>query len=120
MTEGVLMRRIMLAVSKVSVLFRNQSGAYSENGRFIRYGLANPGGADLIGWTSIEITPEMIGRRIAIFTALEVKTSKGRATKEQEAFVAAVVRAGGIAAITRSEDEAAQTIENFSTNRNEK
>jgi hypothetical protein len=109
------MRRIMLALSKRCILFRNQSGFYIQDGRPIRYGIANPGGADLIGWTPIEITPDMIGQRVAIFTALEVKTEKGRPTKEQLAFIEAVKRAGGIAEIVRSEDDAKNTVDVFTT-----
>ena len=115
MTEASLMRRIMLALSRRCILFRNQSGFYIQDGRPIRYGIANPGGSDLIGWTPVEITPDMVGTRLAVFTALEIKTAKGRATKEQEAFVAAVKRAGGIAEIVRSEEEAEKTVALFST-----
>ena len=115
MTEASLMRRIMLALSKRCILFRNQSGFYVQDGRPIRYGIANPGGSDLIGWHSIEITPDMVGRKIAVFCALEIKTAKGRATDEQKAFIAAVQRAGGIAEIVRSEEEAEKTVALFST-----
>jgi hypothetical protein len=115
MSEASLMRRIMLSLSKRCILFRNQSGFYVQDGRPIRYGIANPGGSDLIGWTPVEITPEMVGKRIAIFTALEVKTDKGRPTKEQLAFIEAVKRAGGIAEIVRSEDDAENTVDVFTT-----
>lgn len=115
MTEAALLKRIMLALSRKAILFRNTSGVTKEGDRWIRYGIANPGGSDLIGWTPVEITPEMVGRTVAVFCALEVKTAKGRATKEQEAFVAAVKRAGGIAEIVRSEEEAEKTVALFST-----
>lgn len=115
MTEGTLMRRIMLALAKRCVLFRNQSGQYSFDGRVIRYGVANPGGADLIGWTSVEVKPEMVGRRLAIFTAVEVKTPTGRPTVEQTRFIEAVRRAGGLATIARSEADAAKCVDEFAT-----
>lgn len=108
MREQSILKRIMLACSRGnSRLWRNNCGQLQDkDGRWIRYGIANPGGADLIGWTSVTVTPEMIGKRIALFTALEVKGPKGRATKEQEAFIANVKRSGGIAGIVRSADEA--------------
>jgi len=112
MTESSLMRRIMLAVAKTTVLFRNQCGFYVQDGRPIRYGIANPGGADLIGWTSLEVTPEMVGKRIAVITALEVKTEKGRPTPDQLRFIEAVRRAGGIAEIVRSEEQAKDVVKN--------
>jgi hypothetical protein len=115
LNEATLMRRIMLAVAKTTVLFRNQSGAYKAGEQWIRYGLGNPGGSDLIGWTSIEVTPDMVGKKVAILTALEVKTATGRATKEQEAFISAVQRAGGLAGIVRSEEDAAKVVANIST-----
>ena len=53
--------------------------------------LAAPGVSDLIGWAS--------GGR---FAAVEVKTSRGRATQEQLAFLELVQRSGGVAGIARS------------------
>ena len=65
-----------------------------------------PGSSDLIGWQSITITPEMVGQKIAVFTAIEVKGPRGRATKPQQNFVDVVIRAGGTGVIARSADEA--------------
>lgn len=65
-----------------------------------------PGTSDLIGWTSKIITDDMVGQRVAVFTALEVKTSTGRPTDAQKAFVEVVKEAGGIAGIVRSVEQA--------------
>lgn len=59
------------------------------------------GSSDLIGWTTVEITPEMVGRKVAVFTALELKTKKLQATKEQLNFIEQVKLSGGIAGIVR-------------------
>lgn len=59
------------------------------------------GTADLIGWTNIQIKPDMVGRQVSVFTAIEVKTPNVKATKEQAAFVRTVNEAGGIATIAR-------------------
>ena len=59
------------------------------------------GSSDLIGWTPVTITPEDVGKQIAVFTAIEVKTGKATTTKEQKAFIKAVSEAGGIAAVAR-------------------
>lgn len=64
------------------------------------------GSGDIIGWRSVEITPDMVGQRVAVFTSLEVKGPHGRGTKEQRAFVAAVRGAGGLSGFVRSLDEA--------------
>lgn len=59
------------------------------------------GTPDLIGWTQIEITPEMVGQRVAVFTGIELKTEKVRVTKEQENFRRIIEESGGIAKIIR-------------------
>ena len=64
--------------------------------RPIRAGLFK-GSSDCIGWESIIVTPNMVGKRIAIFKAVEMKTLKGKATKEQENFIRIVNLFGGIA-----------------------
>lgn len=64
------------------------------------------GSSDLIGWTTVEVTPEMVGARLAVFTAVECKSERGRATEEQINFVNAVMSAGGFAGIARSEADA--------------
>lgn len=62
-----------------------------------------PGQSDLIGWHTITIRPEWVGRRVAVFLAIECKRpTKGRATEDQLAFVANVRRAGGIAGIAET------------------
>ncbi len=64
------------------------------------------GSADLIGWRSVTITPEMVGQQIAVFTSIEVKSSSGRVKPEQQQWLNAVQAAGGIAGVARSVGEA--------------
>ena len=107
------MNTILMALSKAGCLvFRNESaGAWVgkvihkdasqvtlTDARMIRFGLA-VGSSDIIG-----ISPA--GK----FLALEVKTSKGRATKEQLRFIEAVNNAGGKAGIARSVEDALKLI----------
>jgi len=73
--------------------------------RKVRAGLEVDGSGDLIGWKSITITPEMVGRRIAIFCAAEIKAESGKASDNQLAFIENVQQAGGIAFIARSEQD---------------
>jgi hypothetical protein len=56
------------------------------------------------------IGPEHVGRTMAVFTAVEVKSATGRATAEQRAFIQHVQAAGGIAGVVRSVDEAAKLL----------
>lgn len=108
-TEKDTERKLILHASKIgSTLFKNNVGALqTPDGYYIRYGLCK-GSSDLIGWTPVTITPEMVGKRIAVFTACEVKKNKHgsyRATKEQQAFIAAVKSAGGYAGVADCEKD---------------
>ena len=108
--ETELQQRIRLAVGTLPGFraWRNNSGKLPDprTGRWVQFGVASPGGSDLLGYRTIEITPDMVGRRVAVFTALEIKTPTGRATPEQLKFIEHIARAGGIAAVVRSIDEA--------------
>lgn len=118
------MHRVMLYISeRGAVVFRNNSGfgfigkvvqqdrisgkVVLKDARPVRFGVGpnGKGGSDLIGWTSVPITPEMVGKNIAVFTAIETKSEKGKAREEQAKFIAAVRSAGGIAVIAKTVDE---------------
>lgn len=117
-TETPLMRRIQLAVGKLRHvrLFRNNVGVAvyrNKDGSACRvvYGLA-PGSSDLVGWTSILVRPEHVGRRLAVFTALEVKTLRGGKGRDNQLnFIDAVRDAGGIADIVRDPEAAVRLVE---------
>ena len=96
MKESDIQRLIMLALSEAGCLiWRNNTGVLKNAaGIPIKFGLC-VGSSDLIG-----LTPT--GR----FLAVEIKTSKGRATTEQMRFIEAVRARGGIAGIARSPAEA--------------
>lgn len=97
--ETALQNAIRLAISPTGArLFRNSVGtAVTRTGATIRFGLC-VGSSDLIGWTPRD--------GVAVFTAIEVKTATGRLSEEQEKFLAAVEKAGGIAGVARSQEEA--------------
>lgn len=66
------------------------------------------GPPDLFGWTSIVITPEMVGQTVAVATGFEVKREDGgRVSKEQQTFHAALARDGGIVGVVRTPDDVA-------------
>lgn len=81
------------------ILYRNNIGTFRTiDGRWIKTGLCN-GSSDFIGYTKTRITADMIGQDIAIFTAVEIKTSEGRLSKQQKEFLERVEKNGGIAKI---------------------
>jgi hypothetical protein len=87
---------------------RNNTGTLrDQNGRPVSFGLAR-GSADLIGWRTVTITPDMVGSTIAVFTSIEVKTATGRLRPEQQQWLDAVQAAGGIAGVARSVEDAQQ------------
>jgi hypothetical protein len=106
-SEHEIQQRIRLACGRGAVrLWRNNTGALvDQQGRFVRFGLCK-GSSDLIGLRALEITPELVGQRLAQFVALEIKTSSGTVSQEQQAFLRLVQELGGVAAVCRSIEQA--------------
>lgn len=108
MKEADIMRLIQLAGSqKGSRLLRNNVGTLRDReGTYVQYGLC-VGSSDLIGWTPVVITQEMVGMQFAVFTAIEVKTPENkRRPDDQVNFINAVKEAGGFAGFATSVKEA--------------
>ncbi len=57
---------------------------------------APPGWPDLCGWETIEITPDMVGKKIAVFVAEEIKADGDRLTPPQKRFRKMVEKMGGV------------------------
>ena len=133
MKETNIMKTIQLALGSIKGvrLFRNNSGSawigkhYRATkreqvwinpgdvvvlqARFFTAGLC-VGSSDLIGMKSLIVTPEMVGKPIAVFTSVEVKTSAGKASKEQVSFTQMVNNLGGIGMIVTDENEALEIL----------
>lgn len=110
--EADVLPDVRLALSRAGcVAFRNQAGLYTLiDGRRIKTGLVE-GASDIIGWQSIEITPDMVGQKIARFVAVEVKRPiGGRVSKEQKKFIDRINQDGGIAGVARSGFEAVMLV----------
>lgn len=116
MRESDLMRAIMVAMSEHGcTVWRNNTGQAFQgrvihraggqltlaDARPVNFGLC-VGSADIIGIRHAD------GKLIAI----EVKTGKGKTTREQERFIFHVQLAGGLAGIARSIDDAINIIKN--------
>jgi hypothetical protein len=97
-------------------LYRNNCGSLPDprTGRLVTFGLAR-GSADLIGWRTVTITPEMVGQQVAVFTSIEVKTPTGRLAPLQANWLDAVQNAGGIAGVARSVEDAVKIVANGSS-----
>lgn len=124
MSEAILMKHVQMMASKLGLrLFRNNTGmgwagkatkiskpmtislqpgdVVIRKARPLRAGLCE-GSSDLIGFKPTLITPQMVGQTIAVFTAIETKTTKGKATTLQQNFIQMVQNFGGIGFICRS------------------
>lgn len=87
-SESRIMSLVRLRAAELGRrLFRNNVGVLKDaNGRPVRYGLANDSkdlnqrlkSADLVGWETIIITPDMVGQRVARFLSVECKAQGWR------------------------------------------
>lgn len=114
------LKQIQLDLPKNVKLFRNNVGlaVYEKNGRkwSVKYGLCE-GSSDLVGFTKITITPEMVGREISVFTCCEVKAEKGTKRQIQIKFIDFVKNNGGISCFAKNIKDLTNTIDNFINNR---
>jgi len=124
--EAEVLKRSLLRLSKLGcTVFRQNTGqawngrkvsvrgrdVFIEGAQPITMGLVK-GSSDVIGWTPVVVTEGMVGQKVAIFTAVEVKREVGGKTSpEQKNFLDRVRQAGGIAGVANSEDAAADVIE---------
>lgn len=119
MTHKTLQNQLLKLASRLGArLFQNNvgtgwvgritsrtAGTITLNGyRILEAGLGK-GSGDLIGFVPIEITPDMVGRKVAVFLSVEVKTGSGRMTKEQRSWMDVVNKMGGIAIEARTVED---------------
>lgn len=124
--EKALLNKILLAINPKVRLFRNNVGmawagktvSRDDKNRLLTLSNFRPfhagltkGSSDLIGWTTVDVTPEMVGKKVAVFTAIEAKTGKTRATESQQNFLDAVRASGGISGVARMPEDVAKIIE---------
>lgn len=138
-TESSVQRMAWAAVAATSIMFRINTGRGWLSGmgpagvrkltdgsvhlvaaRPIALGFSRTNGdpvagtSDLIGWTRVLITADMVGATCAVFTAIETKKSKGGKTSDDQLnFIAQVQKAGGIAGVANSPDAAKKIIEDY-------
>jgi hypothetical protein len=96
LSETDILHAIRYAVNKSGLarLWRNNVGVLHG----VRFGLA-VGSGDLIGLN-----------KAGQFVSIEVKTDKGKPTKEQELWKRTVEQLGGIALVCRSPEEALEAL----------
>lgn len=107
-----ILRKLSNPNSK-SRYFKNPVGSatYSD-GSTVVYGLAR-GANDIIGFTTIKITEDMVGSNVAVFTGIEAKTGNATARKNQKLFIDAIKKAGGISGVAKSPEGAIELIKKW-------
>ena len=84
-------------------LYRNRRGmVHLASGKMMPIGLGPNGAGDLIGPMTVTITPEMVGRTVAIYSEFESKTPIGRIAPHQLERIQYVTDLGGIAGVCRN------------------
>lgn len=92
-----------------SRLFKFQCGTFHlSDGRYITSGI--PGMSDLLGWHTVQITSDMVGKWVPIYSTIEVKKIGARTARTrlqlQKSFIAEVKRHGGLSGFARTVEEA--------------
>ena len=129
MSERKLQNEVLLAAGALGfTLFRNNVGTgwagkaqtirhaqtlhlepgdvVVRNARPLHAGLCK-GSSDLVGLRKTIITEADVGRELALFAAVEVKTPSGRLSDAQRHFLEFVRAAGGVAGVARSPEDLA-------------
>jgi len=126
MSENAIQSEIMIELGKIRNLrvFRNHCGRgvtgkilkgkapgewIVKNGRMTTFGLA-PGTPDIVGWETVTITPEMVGKEVALILFVEVKDLKGSLSEGQLNFATLARSMGCKVIVARSAEEAVSQI----------
>lgn len=98
------------------LLGKNVRGMFQTIGKRqhkMKAGWLIPASPDLLGHYSLIITPEMVGKKVAVAMYVEVKTETGYVAKEQQHFIDHATEAGAIAGVARSADDLENILKNY-------
>jgi len=124
MNEKDIEKKIILSVQECgATVFKNNVGSAKKvdpnTGKeyWINFGLCE-GSSDLIGITPVEITQDMVGKTIGVFTAIEVKKNvnkkyKASRMESQQRFIDFINKKGGIAFKSDDPTDALKRIKEF-------
>lgn len=88
------------------LIWRQQSGVFrsmTDPSRIVRVGTV--GMSDALAVVEVEVTPEMVGKRVGVAVGIEFKAGSGKQSKAQAAWQRALEKRGGVYGIVRSVDD---------------
>lgn len=95
-------------------LYRNRRGMLPlPNGGMLPFGLGPAGFPDEVGYLSIRITPDMVGKTVAVFMGVEAKTDTGTVASHQEGALDELRRDGAIAGVARNAEDVLAIIKDW-------
>ena len=120
-SEAPVVKRVMMKASQLGLrLLRNNRGMFKtlDGKRMVRAGLEAEGASDLVGIKTITVTQEMVGKKIGVFLAVEVKKPSWEkpsteTEREQQNFIDQIVSRGGIAFFINNHEDLEKKIESF-------
>lgn len=91
--------------------FLGKSGNITRllGGARVAFGL-HTGSPDLVGWKAVRISQSHVGKTLAVFVGIEVKSESGRLRPEQEHFLARLKKDGALSGVARSVEDAVRII----------
>lgn len=97
------------------LIMRIQSGLFLtlDGKRKVRVGL--PGMPDTLAVVAVTVTADMVGQRIPVAVAPEMKTAAGKQREQQKKWQAAFESRGGVYRLIRSAGELVELIERVKT-----
>lgn len=117
MSESAIKKRMRLCLGRIykTVAFNYPVGTFFAGrvlktikgvihllgGRVVKVGF--PGMPDVIGWHSVIITEDMVGRIIAVFVGVEIKTDTNDVSDAQAHILARLEKDGALCGVARCE-----------------
>ena len=102
--KGYSLSDFKIPIKNSAPLFVKRGSLLVAAPKYITYGL-EPGSGDWIGWESIIITPDLVGKKIAVFLSCEAKTVNDRIREDQIKWFNRVYEAGGIAELWKEKKD---------------
>lgn len=117
--ETKIQNRCLLTVGKRRdvLAWRQQVGKYRSLHSDAVISIGDVGMADIGMVVAVEITPEMVGKRIGVYVGAEVKTDTGRQRPEQKDWQRVLESRAGVYRIIRSEADIVALLDDVQSGR---